>query len=368
MSKKKICFIAQFPPPIHGLSKAVDTLYNSRLQDKYEFTKINITNNKKIFLNLLQLIESDADLFYFTISQTKGGNLRDLIIFKLLELRKKKCIIHLHGGYYRQLVDYHMSSWQRKANYKAVSKLSGTIVLGKSLVSIFQGMIPDNRIFIVPNCVDDEYIISDSEFEKKLRMLDHQSFKHVLYLSNFIEAKGYPLVLEMAKEEKKHCDKGEVKKFHFDFAGKFFNEKDKHEFFKYIYDNSLEGFVTYHGVVEGEKKKELLKLGNVFVLLTKYPNEGQPISILEAMGNGLAVLTTNHAGIPDIVKDMKNGIVIDKNNIDSLNCYEAMKKMHNYKNIIKANRSIVVEQFSQENYIANMDSTFKEILMEEVYK
>ena len=28
---KKICFIAQFPPPMHGLSKAVETLYNSNL-------------------------------------------------------------------------------------------------------------------------------------------------------------------------------------------------------------------------------------------------------------------------------------------------------------------------------------------------
>ena len=31
MSKKEICFIAQFPPPMHGLSKAVETLYNSEL-------------------------------------------------------------------------------------------------------------------------------------------------------------------------------------------------------------------------------------------------------------------------------------------------------------------------------------------------
>ena len=31
MKNKKICFIAQFPPPMHGLSKAVETLYNSEL-------------------------------------------------------------------------------------------------------------------------------------------------------------------------------------------------------------------------------------------------------------------------------------------------------------------------------------------------
>lgn len=55
MNKKKICFIAQFPPPIHGLSKAVDTLYNSDLNSKinpdgeFIFEKVDITNNKAFF-------------------------------------------------------------------------------------------------------------------------------------------------------------------------------------------------------------------------------------------------------------------------------------------------------------------------------
>lgn len=123
---KKICFIAQFPPPMHGLSKAVETLYNSNLnfeidsQGEFEFEKVDITNNKNFIKNLLKISRSKADLFYFTISQTKGGNLRDLVIFKLLELQHKKCLIHLHGGYYRQLVDNDMAGWQRKANYKAI--------------------------------------------------------------------------------------------------------------------------------------------------------------------------------------------------------------------------------------------------------
>lgn len=96
MSKKKICFIAQFPPPMHGLSKAVETLYSSNLNSKidlhgeFEFEKVDITNNKNFIKNLLKISRSKADLFYFTISQTKGGNLRDLVIFKLLELQHKE--------------------------------------------------------------------------------------------------------------------------------------------------------------------------------------------------------------------------------------------------------------------------------------
>lgn len=49
MSKKKICFIAQFPPPMHGLSKAVETLYNSELNTavdsngEFEFEKVTFS-------------------------------------------------------------------------------------------------------------------------------------------------------------------------------------------------------------------------------------------------------------------------------------------------------------------------------------
>ena len=73
MKKKKICFIAQFPPPIHGLSKAVDTLFNSELNSsissdgEFIFEKIDIKNNRKFFL-----------LFFI------------LLIFKKFELNPEK--------------------------------------------------------------------------------------------------------------------------------------------------------------------------------------------------------------------------------------------------------------------------------------
>lgn len=236
---KKICFIAQFPPPMHGLSKAVETLYNSNLnfeidsQGEFEFEKVDITNNKNFIKNLLKISRSKADLFYFTISQTKGGNLRDLVIFKLLELQHKKCLIHLHGGYYRQLVDNDMAGWQRKANYKAIKKLSGAIVLSNSLKKIFEGMIDDDRIFVVENCVDDQYLLTDQEIEEKLKALENEKVLHVLWLSNFIRSKGYSFVLEMAKAEKERVDAGGEKRFHFDFAGKFFEDSEKDYFESY---------------------------------------------------------------------------------------------------------------------------------------
>ena len=84
MNKKTVCIISQFPPPMHGLSKAVDTIVNSYISEKYDLEIIDTKNNKEFLKNLYKLFVSNADLYYFTISQSVGGNLRDLIILKLL--------------------------------------------------------------------------------------------------------------------------------------------------------------------------------------------------------------------------------------------------------------------------------------------
>ena len=352
---KKICFIAQFPPPIHGLSKAVDTLFNSRLSSEYEFEKVDITNNKKFLSNLSKISKSDADLFYFTISQTKGGNFRDLMILKLLERQNKKCLIHLHGGYYRTLVENELGASQKKSNFIAMGKVSGAIVLGPSLKNIFEGMVPDKKIYTVPNCVDDEYLISDEEFEKKISTFNDRKVKHVLYLSNFIKSKGYPEVLKMAKAEKTRVENGSEKRFHFDFAGAFFDKADEEFFNSFVKENALEEYVTYHGIVSGEKKRELLKASDIFVLLTRYPKEGQPISILEAMGNGMMIVTTDHAGIPDIVGD---GNIICKSDSD----YENIDLTKVSIDIERQNRDAVKSLYKQENYIGNMERVINEVL------
>lgn len=365
---KKICFIAQFPPPMHGLSKAVETLYNSNLNSEvdpygeFEFEKVDITNNKNFAKNLLKISCSKADLFYFTISQTKGGNLRDLVIFKLLELQHKKCLIHLHGGYYRQLVDNDMAGWQRKANYKAIKKLSGVIVLSNSLKKIFEGMIAEDRIFVVENCVDDQYLLTDQEIEEKLKVLENEKVLHVLWLSNFIRSKGYPFVLEMAKAEKERVDAGGEKRFYFDFAGKFFEESEKEYFENYIRQNDLGEYVTYHGVVGGERKRELLKKCSVFALPTRYPNEGQPISILEAMGDGMFIITTDHAGIPDIVEDGVNGIVMN-DTVTGAGFYDLVYKLSNdiVKETALRNTRKVKYQFSEMEYLKNMEKVYIDI-------
>lgn len=355
--KKKVGIIGQFPPPMHGLSKALDTLYNSYLNEEFDFTKIDITNNKKFLNNLLKIMFSKLDLYYLTISQSKFGNIRDLIIIKLIQLKKKKIIIHLHGGGFRNILDSEFGDFQKRLNYKILSKVDAGIVLGDSLRYIFEGIIPKDKVYVVKNCVDDEFVISDEEFNEKLTLLENKKQFRILYLSNFIEDKGYKEVLQLAKLIKEKSDN----RFKFIFAGKFFNENDKKEFFEFIESNGLTSIIEYKGIVGGCDKLNLLKESDFFILLTRYKNEGQPISIIEAAVNGIKVITTNHSGILDILDNNKM-IVVNKENIHVKYILDYILKdiddKEKFKTLIEVNREIILKQFSQDSYLKELNNIF----------
>jgi glycosyltransferase involved in cell wall biosynthesis len=54
------------------------------------------------------------------------------------------------------------------------------------------------------------------------------------------------------------------------------------------------------------------------VLLLPTYNEGLPLALIEAMCYGIPVITTPVSGIPDIVTDRKNGLLVPPGDIEAL--------------------------------------------------
>jgi glycosyltransferase involved in cell wall biosynthesis len=107
-----------------------------------------------------------------------------------------------------------------------------------------------------------------------------------------------------------------LSQFEFTFVGGFQYSHLKAHFEERIEELSM---VKYLGAfIGGEDKKLLYASTHIFCLPTFYPYEGQPISILEAYASGCAVLTTPHAGIPDIFRDDINGFEIQPNSAESI--------------------------------------------------
>jgi glycosyltransferase involved in cell wall biosynthesis len=138
----------------------------------------------------------------------------------------------------------------------------------------------------------------------------------ILYLSNLIESKGYLLLLEAIRILVR--ERGRAVEAH--FCGEFVPENGAHfadsvnrmerEFRDKVEAGGLQDYVHYHGAVTGESKRAVLNRSDFFVLPTQYPNEGQPVSIIEAMAHGLVVLATPIAAIPDTINDGVGGVLI----------------------------------------------------------
>lgn len=355
---KKVMVIGQLPPPVHGLSLALKTFIEStKVKKKFIVDTINLTNNKKIMRNCIDIIKNDADIYYFTISQTKLGNLRDMLIIFLISLiKRKKILIHYHGGYYKKLYQ-NFNFLQKKINNFLLNKVEKIIVLSENLSDLFEDVVSKNKIVVCENCIQDQLLPSEQEFNEQLKSNEKSKELNVLYLSNFIKSKGYLDVLEAAKKLKNE-------KINFYFAGKFFDEEEKKAFLDEIQKNKLSNVIYYDGIY-GEDKKNILLQTDIFVLPTVYPKEGQPISILEAMGNMNVIISTNHAGIPDIVKK-ENGYLIDVNNSD---ISEAIVKKiqyylenHDIVRQIKINNyKYTKEKFSEQVYIDKLIGIIEDV-------
>ena len=83
---------------------------------------------------------------------------------------------------------------------------------------------------------------------------------------------------------------------------------------KLIDEKGISDNVEFPGWVRGDTKDKLLRKADVF-FLPSY-NEGMPMSVLDAMGYGLPVVSTNVGGIPKIVHDGENGYCCDPGDVN----------------------------------------------------
>lgn len=85
-------------------------------------------------------------------------------------------------------------------------------------------------------------------------------------------------------------------------------------------------------------------------------SEGTPVAVLEASGSGLPVLSTRHAGIPDVVIDGETGILVEEGDVDGM--AQAMIRLVRDPQLAarlgQAGCKRVGENFSMERSIGNL--------------
>ena len=93
-------------------------------------------------------------------------------------------------------------------------------------------------------------------------------------------------------------------------------------------------------------------------------SEGTPVAILEAGASGLPVVSTRHAGIPDVVIENTTGFLVDEGDVDAM--AEHMRQMAANPELAgrigEAARKHVAANFSMEKHIHRLNSILEEAI------
>jgi glycosyltransferase involved in cell wall biosynthesis len=318
--RRQLIVVGPTPPPTHGV--AVMTLEviaalkqlgcfagHVDTRDPRPLSTIGRLDLTNVFLGLRHaarlwrmLTRHTAADVYIPISQSPWGFARDAVFVAVAAARGRRTILHLHGGHLQKF--YRDSAPHMRWLMRRVFKQTDAAwALTQSLEGQFAGLVDERRVQSVENVVSDP--LEDCALAVDADADASVSFR-LLYLANLLPEKGCFELISALHLLGDACGGWEVR-----LVGEVdrdVGEQLRHEISLLARRGPT---VKVTGVLHGADKAAQFRWADGFVYPTYYPFEGQPLVLLEALGYGLPIVSTRHAGIPETVRDGVDGLLVD---------------------------------------------------------
>lgn len=289
---------------------------------KYMYTQLRISYK-------LAKITRNIDLWIFYI----GGDslLLPMLTVKLL---RKKVVLAFAGSSVQTLKSVNDSFFKP---VKILSKIN--CILSKRIILYSESIIKDLNLERYKNkiCIAHKHFIDFDKFKIKKKFNDRADL--VGYIGRLSEEKG---TLNFVKAIPEISIENSDLRFLIVGEGSLRNEIGR-----YLEEKNLNDKVKLTGWAPHDKIPNYLNELKLLVLPSY--TEGLPNIMLEAMACGTPVLATPVGAIPDIIKDGKNGFIMENNSSERIakNVIRAL----NYPNldkIVKNARELAEKKFTYE--------------------
>lgn len=211
-------------------------------------------------------------------------------------------------------------------------------------------------------CIPEEKIhmlyhgIPIDKFDINERKEDDESL--ILSVGRLVEKKGFPYLIEACKILK---ERGYKFKCIIVGDGTEYNKLNK-----LVENYNLDKIVILTKALPFDEIMKLYKKASIFVLpciiALNNDRDGIPNTILEAMAFGIPVISTKISGIPEVIEDMKTGLLIKEGDKEIL--AEAIERLIKDKplrdKLGKNGRVKVIERFDLEKNTKELINLFKE--------
>ena len=372
MPQPTLLIIGPTPPPFHGVSVAMSTLLESPLRQRFQLLHLDLADRRGIqhvdkpdfhdvllflrqWVRLMRiLITERPGLVYLALSQSTIGFLRDSVFIWPASVFGAHVVVHLHGGNFHTW--YLHRSWVMRAYVRAVMKrVAHGIVLGESLKGLFDGLIRHDRISVVPNGVLRGS--AGTPLADKHAPPDRPLFR-VIFLSTLSRQKGLFILLQaIPLVVREHKD------VEFCIAGPWWGPTTQADANAWITDADVTPYVRFVGEVTGSNKTDLLRSGDVFVF-PGVQQEGQPLTVLEAMSEGLPVIATDRGCLRETVTEGATGFIVPPGSPDAI-AEKLLLLIHRpelLQQMARNARERFENEYTMEKFTARMEQVFSKTL------
>jgi len=251
------------------------------------------------------------------------------------------------------LITFHGSDASKRlrdARYRSLLKRElghfDFVCVSKALVKNLEEIgieLKEDHVFYNGVDVEKFPFVSRESVKTKLKLNKKIRF---IQISRFVEKKGHRYTLDAFKKLLSSVDKPHLFKLQLIGSGPLEKEM-KH----YVKSSSMEENVDFMGTKDHKQIVELLRNADALlqhsITSRSGDKEGLPIVIMEAMSVGLPVISTYHSGIPELISDEVNGLLVNEKDVEAY--YNKMMSLITMKkNLGVEGRKTIEERFKLE--------------------